>query len=656
MSSIKQHIQHLLQKLNDASYAYYVKDDPILTDGDYDALFHELVKLEVKYPELKRLDSPTQRVGVPPSGKLSPITHRTPMLSLGNLFCSEDVEAYVTTLGKLLDRDPASLVFCCEPKWDGLAVSLFYQNGKLVRGATRGDGTTGEDVTANVRTIRSIPLDLIGPHPDVLEVRGEVVITHRQFQHLNEHAAAVGRKLYANPRNAAAGSLRLLDSRETATRGLSFIPYQVITPDNASHHSHQHLVSSLAVMGFRPHYLNQTVTGPNAVIDYCKHMQEQRDQLPIDIDGVVIKLDRFDQQEMVGFISRSPRWAVAFKFVARESTTTLIGVDFQVGRTGAITPVARLTPVGLGGTMVSNATLHNVDVIHQLGVRIGDRVVVCRAGDVIPQIVRVQASGEGPEIVIPESCPVCRAPIERPLGEVIARCTGGITCQAQLTEGLKHFVGRKAFDIDGLGSRLIALLVRNELVTTPADLFTLTARDLHQLPGMGNISVRNLLASIVDAKEVTLARFIFSLGINGVGEVTARRLVDHYPTWDALTQASHDDLQSIDAVGPTIAESIRYWISSPDHGQLVDALFAAGVTIIEPPVSTVVQDLVGQVWVVTGTFVGISRDTIKNQLRERGAVVTDTVTQRTTHLLAGERAGSKLTRAQELGVVIRDKL
>ena len=658
--AIRDEAARLRAELDDANYRYYVLDEPRLTDADYDRRLRRLQELEEAYPELATPDSPTQRVGAAPAAGFPEIQHAVPMLSLDNAFNEEELTAFVKRVADRLETDGEGLAFCCEPKFDGAAVSLVYENGVLASGATRGDGRTGEGITSNLRTLRSIPLRLRGKaYPDLLEVRGEVVMSHAGFETLNDKAREEGGKVFANPRNAAAGSLRQLDPRITATRPLEFSAYQVarIEPDQGDA-AHSALMAHLGDLGFRTSSELEVVTGAAGLIDYCRRLGERRDDLGYDIDGVVIKVDDLRLQRELGFVARAPRWAIAFKFPAQEQTTRLNDVEFQVGRTGAITPVARLEPVSVAGVTVSNATLHNADEIDRLGVMIGDTVAIRRAGDVIPQVVRVleeERPADARAIVFPSRCPVCDSEIERIEGEVVSRCSGGLYCPAQRKEALKHFASRRALDIDGLGEKLIDQLVERDWVTTPADLFRLEAERLADLPRMARKSSENLVAALDKAKQTTLPRFIYALGIREVGEATAANLARHFGTLEALMGAEVEDLEAVDDVGPVVAAHVHTFFCQPHNRETIDDLRALGVTWAEEAVGERPQPLAGQTWVLTGTLESMTRDEGKVRLQALGAKVAGSVSKKTAAVVAGPGAGSKLEKAMQLGVEVLDE-
>ncbi|MCD1651488.1 NAD-dependent DNA ligase LigA [Halomonas meridiana] len=658
--TLLEEISQLRADLDDANYRYYVLDEPTLTDADYDRKLQRLKQLEGEHPELISPDSPTQRVGAAPAEGFPEVAHAIPMLSLDNAFSRDDIVAFAERVAERLECQSEEIEFSCEPKLDGAAVSLVYEQGVLVSGATRGDGRTGEGITSNLRTLRSVPLKLMGKSvPELLEVRGEVIMRHSGFEALNERAREEGSKVFANPRNAAAGSLRQLDPRITATRPLEFHAYQAarLEPDLGDA-THSALMARLSTLGFRTSAELTTMYGPGAVADYCEQLGAKRDQLGYDIDGVVIKVNDLRHQRELGFVARAPRWAVAFKFPAQEEVTTLNDVEFQVGRTGAITPVARLAPVTVAGVTVSNATLHNADEITRLGVMIGDTVAIRRAGDVIPQVVRVDEEkrpADARAITFPDHCPVCGSDIERLEGEAVARCSGGLYCAAQRKEALKHFASRKALDIDGLGEKLIEQLVDQEWVKTPADLFHLSVEQLKSLPRMGEKSATNLVNALEKAKQTTLARFIYALGIREVGEATAANVANHFGTLQALQDADQAALEAVNDVGPIVAKHIHTFFRQPHNLETLQALIEAGITWQESEVTQGPTPLEGQTWVLTGAMESMTRDEGKARLQALGAKVAGSVSKKTTCLVAGEAAGSKLTKAEQLGVEVIDE-
>lgn len=657
-------ITQLRAALDEANYRYYVLDEPTLTDADYDRKFQRLQQLEAEHPELVTPDSPTQRVGAAPADGFPSVAHAIPMLSLDNAFSRDDILAFAERVAERLECTADGLEFTCEPKLDGAAVSLVYEQGMLVSGATRGDGRTGEGITSNLRTLRSVPLKLMGKNvPALLEVRGEVIMRHAGFEALNERAREEGSKVFANPRNAAAGSLRQLDPRITAKRPLEFHAYQVARIDMANLDdsvipTHSRQMERLKDWGFRASSELKVVKGPQAVADYCEQLGEKRDGLGFDIDGVVIKVNDLRHQRELGFVARAPRWAVAFKYPAQEEVTTLNDVEFQVGRTGAITPVARLEPVTVAGVTVSNATLHNADEIKRLDVMIGDTVSIRRAGDVIPQVVSVHTElrpADARAIIFPEHCPVCGSDIERIEGEAVARCSGGLYCAAQRKEALKHFASRKALDIDGLGEKLIVQLVDLGWVETPAALFHLSVEQLQSLPRMGEKSATNLVNALETAKSTTLARFIYALGIREVGEATAANLANHFGTLEAIQAAELEALEAVNDVGPIVAAHVHTFFRQPHNQETIAALIDAGITWQEAEVTQGPTPLEGQTWVLTGSLESMTRDEGKARLQALGAKVAGSVSKKTTCLVAGEAAGSKLTKAEQMGVEVVDE-
>ncbi|WP_110692551.1 NAD-dependent DNA ligase LigA [Salinicola halophyticus] len=658
--AVRKRADALRQQLDDANYHYYVEDQPQIPDVEYDKLLRELQSLETEHPELVTPDSPTQRIGARPADRFHEVTHAVPMLSLDNAFSEEELAAFVKRVADKLESDGETLKFCCEPKLDGLAVSLVYENGQLVQGATRGDGRTGEDVTMNLRTLHSIPLKLRGKSvPSLIEVRGEVYMRHSGFEAMNERARENGDKVFANPRNAAAGSLRQLDSSIAAKRPLEFCAYQVARlegDDDAQ--SHSDYLKRLRELGFRTSPLLDVVEGASGVVEFCHTLGERREGLDYDIDGAVLKVDSLRDQRELGFVSRAPRWAIAYKYPAQEQTTTLNDVTFQVGRVGTLTPVAKLEPVQVAGVTVSNATLHNMDEVERLGVRIGDTVIVRRAGDVIPQIVGVVESQRPKEtraIEMPTECPVCGSQIERLEGEVAARCSGGLYCPAQRKEALKHFASRRALDIDGLGEKLIDLLVEREWVKSPADLFRLRAERLAELPRLAEKSANNLVQSLEAAKRTTLARFIYAIGIREVGEATAASLARHFGALQALRDAPLEALTAVDDVGPVVAHHIHTFFQQVHNQETLDDLLAVGVTWEEVEIAERPQPLDGQTWVLTGSLEGMTRDEGKERLQALGAKVAGSVSKKTATVVAGPGAGSKLAKAEELGVEVIDE-
>ncbi len=657
----------LAAQISDYGRRYYAEDAPVVSDAEYDLLFNALVAIEEQYPDLKISDSPTMRVGSAPLEIFESVAHRVPMLSLNNAFDEEELAGFDRRARDLLDeKENEQLRYVCEPKLDGVALSLHYKQGDLVLAVTRGDGSNGENITENARTIRSVPLRLATPEdgkplPDFLEVRGEVVMPLEGFNRYNERASERGEKVFANPRNAAAGSLRQLDSRETALRPLHFFAYSIAQAEGAEiPGNHFDTLQWLSTMGFSVENNVERADSIESCWEYRNRLSKKRDALGYEIDGIVFKLDRFDHQEKVGFVTRAPKWAVAYKFPAEEKSTQLLDVDWQVGRTGAITPVAKLEPVAVGGVTISNATLHNVDEIKRLDIRQGDRVVIKRAGDVIPQVVAVLSSartGKPKPIAVPRSCPVCGSAVERQADEAVIRCMAGFRCGAQLKESIKHFVSRKAMDIDGLGEKIIEQLVDEGLVATVADLFTLELEQLAGLNRLAEKSASNLISSIEQSKKTTLARLLFGLGIREVGESTAMNLQNHFGNLDALQAADLESLLEVDDVGEIVAHNILGFFQNEDNRRVIERLRELGVNWPDLQVSDKPDDLplAGQIWVVTGRLESYSRDQAKDALRGFGAKVAGSVSGKTDVLLAGEAAGSKLAKAQSLGVQVMEE-
>lgn len=656
----RQQIGRLSEQLHHHNYQYYALDNPEITDQEYDRLLRQLQELEALYPDLKSADSPSQRVGVAPLESFSAAEHLQPMLSLDNAFSDEELSEFEQRIRDRLNYT-GDIGFTCEPKLDGVAVSLIYRKGALERGATRGDGRTGEDITANVRTIASIPLRLQEHNiPEVVEVRGEIYMPKVGFERLNEQARAAGEKTFVNPRNAAAGSLRQLDSRITASRPLAIFAYGVgyfegwTVPDK-----HSQVLNQLRQWGFPINNLIETADDISGCFDYYQKVANQRDSLDYDIDGIVYKVDDLELQRRLGFVARAPRWAIARKFPAQEVATTLLDVEFQVGRTGAVTPVARLEPVFVGGVTVSNATLHNKDEIDRLGVCIGDKVIVRRAGDVIPQVVKVvesEKSEDARPIVFPEHCPVCQSPVERAGNEAVMRCSGGLICGAQRKEAIKHYASRKAMDIDGLGDKLVEMLVDKGLISSVEDLYKLDVPQIAALERMAEKSASNLVEAIAKSKETTLPRFLYALGIREVGEATAQALARHFGTLDHLRQASEESLQEVEDVGPVVAHFVAEFFSIEENIATLNALIEAGVHW--PDLASADENeepLKGETWVLTGTLETMGRAEAKDRLISLGAKVAGSVSAKTTVVVAGPGAGSKLTKAQNLGLKILDE-
>ncbi len=657
-----QRVNHLKQQLQDYNHQYYVLDEPTVPDAEYDRLMRELIDLEHQYPELKSIESPSQKVGGQALKAFSQVNHQLPMLSLDNVFSPDEWLAFVKRLtDRLVSFD--ELTFCAEPKLDGLAVSLRYENGILMQAATRGDGQVGENITENVRTIKSIPLKLMSQdYPGIIEVRGEVFMPKASFEQLNAQAKKKGDKAFANPRNAAAGSLRQLDSKITAQRKLAFYAYGIgfvganefnATGQEWLADSHYQRLCQLQDLGLPMSPEVKRITLGQPCEDFYQDILTRRDSLSYEIDGTVFKVDSIALQERLGFVARAPRWATAYKFPAQEELTVLEDVEFQVGRTGAITPVARLQPIFVGGVTVSNATLHNQDEIARLAIKIGDTVIIRRAGDVIPQIVSVvvdKRPASAQDIVFPEQCPICHSAVMKAEGEAVLRCTGGLVCDAQRKEAIKHFSSRKAHDIDGLGDKLVEQLVDENLVNTPVDLFKLTEIDISTMPRMGKKSALNLLHSLEKAKQTTLAKFIYALGIREVGETTAANLAQHFLTLPAIASADQESLQQVNDVGIIVAENIVKFFAQQDNLMIVEALqqVMTWPDIIVKSLDD--QPLAGQTFVLTGTLSQLGRSEAKTLLQGLGAKVSGSISAKTHYLVAGEKAGSKLTKAQDLGV------
>ncbi len=653
-------LESLKRQLNYHGHRYYVLDDPEIPDAEYDRLFHELKSIEDTYPELLSDDSPTQRVGAAPINEFTSVTHEAPMLSLGNVFSPEEFKAFDERVKERLKTDDI-IEYACEPKYDGIAVSLLYKNGTLVRGATRGDGETGEDITKNVRTIGSIPMRLMGSSfPEMLEVRGEIYMPHKGFNALNQKAMDAGEKTFANPRNAAAGSLRQKDSGVTATRPLVMCAYSVGWHENGYLPStHLDILSKLSDWGFFVSAYREDAMGVDACLEYYEDLSNKRDGLPFDIDGIVYKVNDLAQQETLGFVSRAPRWAIAYKFPAQEEMTVLNEVKFQVGRTGAITPVAKVEPVFVGGVTVSNITLHNRDEIERLGVKVHDTVIVRRAGDVIPQVVSVVESKRPDSAVaieFPSECPVCHSPVHTKEGEVVSRCSGGIVCEAQRKEAIKHFASRNAMDIEGLGDKIVEQLVDEGIIHSIADLFSLQKDTLTKLERMGEKSASNLLEAIEESKNTTLARFLFSLGIREVGQTTARNLAQAFGSLDALRNASDEGLQAVDDIGPVAASYVVEFFAQSQNAGIVDALVSAGIQWEDVVVPLQEElPLKGKTYVLTGSLETMTREDGKEKLQALGAKVSGSVSAKTDCVVAGPGAGSKLAKAESLGVAVIDE-
>lgn len=663
-AATRKKVESLRSEIRHHNYLYHVLDDPEVADVGYDRLVRELTALEKENPELVTPDSPTQRVGAEPIKAFGTVQHQIPMLSLDNAFSEEELKDFHRRVTDRLDivDDAGELAYSAEPKLDGVAVSLLYEAGYLVRGATRGDGTTGEDITHNVRTIASVPLKLFGDgYPSTLEVRGEVFMPRAGFEKFNELARQKDEKTFVNPRNAAAGSLRQLDPRLTAERPLDMYVYSVGQVEGGSlPDRHSAILDQLREWGFKICPERKVVKGIRGCLDFYEDLGKRRDLLSYDIDGVVYKVDRLDYQQQLGFISRASRWAIAHKFPAQEETTVVRDIEFQVGRTGAVTPVARLEPVFVGGVTVSNATLHNMDELYRKDVRVGDTVIVRRAGDVIPEVVRVikkKGARRKPKVKTPTKCPVCKSKVVRIDDEAVARCTGGLYCEAQRSEALKHFVSRRALDIEGLGSKLIEQLVAMGRIKTPADIFRLEKDELVEMERMGEKSADNLLKSIETSKQTTLSRFLYGLGIREVGEATANALASHYGKLEAIMSASEEDLQTVPDVGPVVASRMQAFFSESHNLDVIRSLKGSGVRWTESEPALIAKDgpLTGKTFVLTGTLAGMTRDEAKDRIQAAGGKVTGTVSKKTDFVVYGDNPGSKLTKAQKLAVETIDQ-
>jgi len=667
-SAAHRRIAALRREISQHDYRYYVLDEPAVPDAEYDRLMRELRQLESAHPALITADSPTQRVSGQVAAGFAEVRHGVPMLSLDNAFSEADIEAFDRRVRTRLKEDSAALEYCAEPKLDGLAVSLAYVRGALTLAATRGDGTTGEDITANVRTIRAVPLALRPPVPERVEVRGEVFMPLAGFERMNSAAAAAGEKVFANPRNAAAGSLRQLDAGVTAKRPLDVFFYAAgeWQGDPAPPPSQSALIEQLQAWGLRTCPEISVVRGVAGCLDYYRSIGARRSELPYQIDGVVYKVNLRREQERLGFVSRAPRWAIAHKFPADEALTVVRGIEFQVGRTGVLTPVARLEPVAVAGVMVSNATLHNMDEVARKDVRQGDTVVVRRAGDVIPEIVRVlpERRPKGwdeqhpPRPELPAKCPVCGSQVVRVEGEAAARCTGAFVCAAQRKESLRHFASRRALDIEGLGDKLIEQMVDHDMLHGPSDIFALSAATLVKLERMGEKSAANLVAAIEHSRNTTLPRLLLGLGIPGVGESTAKSLADHFGALERLQAATRAQIEEVADVGPVIAADVQAFFADKRHAEEIRKLRKHGVSWPEGPPAAVRtpadSPLAGVIVVLTGTLTAMTREEASERLAALGAKVSGSVSKKTSYVVAGSDAGSKLTRARQLGIAVLD--
>lgn len=654
----KKRAEELRQALTDYNYRYYVLDDPEVPDSEYDRLFRELQEIEQAHPALVTADSPTRRVGSGAETLFESVSHRIPMLSLDNAFSDDELKDFDRRIRDRLKSDD-TIEYVCEPKLDGLAVSLHYDDGILTRAATRGDGYTGEDITANIRTIASVPLRLRGQKvPGLVEVRGEVYMPKSGFEKLNQTLAEKGEKTFVNPRNAAAGSLRQKKPRVTARRPLEMCAYSVALEDESTMPpTHWEGLQRVKSWGFRTNPEMRLVSGVEACLEAYRDLLNKRNELPYEIDGIVFKVNSLALQQELGFVSRAPRWAIAQKFPAREELTVIEDVEFQVGRTGAITPVARLKPVFVGGVTVSNATLHNMDEIRRLDVRIGDTVFVRRAGDVIPQVVKVlpeQRPDNARTVNLPPDCPVCHSDIVQLEGEAVARCSAGLYCPAQRKEAIRHYASRKAMDIEGLGDKWIDILVDRELVTTIADLYLLKKSDLTGLERMGDKSAANLINAIDQSRNPVLWKFLYALGIREVGEATAKAIASHFGSLEAISHADEETLQTVPDVGPIVAGHIRSFFRQSHNIDTLEALKQAGVQWQQEEITAREKPLRGETWVLTGTLSTMTRDEAKACLESLGAKVAGSVSAKTSCVVAGDSAGSKLAKAEKLGVPVMD--
>ena len=650
-------VNELRELINQNNYQYYVKDEPVIPDAEYDRLMQELIAIENEFPELIINASPTQRVGVAPLDSFPEIKHEAPMLSLGNAFDEDEMTAFDRRIREKLEVD--NIEYVAETKLDGLAISILYEDGQFIRAATRGDGTTGEDVTLNVKTIKSIPLTLLDEkYPKRIEIRGEVFMTDDGFKELNDKQKEKGEKLFVNPRNAAAGSLRQLDSRITSQRHLSFFAYGVgIVEGGMMPESHAELLSRLKTWGVPVSPETKVMVKLAACFEYYKSIASRRSSLGYDIDGVVFKVNRLDQQDIMGTVSRAPRWAIAYKFPPEEELTEILDIEIQVGRTGALTPVARLKPVFVGGVTVTNATLHNEDELKRKDVRIGDTVIVRRAGDVIPEVLKVvmeRRLKNTKMFKMPSNCPICGSDVEREEGEAVIRCSGGLYCSAQQIQAIIHFASRRAMNIDGLGDKLIEQLVEKKLICNVSDLYTLTQEQLAELERMAEKSATNIIAALNNSKETTLDRFLYALGIREVGDATARSLANHFGNLSAIQSASQDTLEKVDDVGPIVARHIVTFFLQSHNREVIKDLLKAGIHWPDIKIRTE-QPLKGKTFVITGTLETMKRDEAKQRLMELGAKVSGSVSKKTDYVIAGSEPGSKAEKARKLDVEILDE-
>jgi DNA ligase (NAD+) len=650
--TVEQKARKLRETIERHNRLYYLEDAPQITDAEYDALFRELQQLEEQHPKLRSADSPTQRVGGAPLAEFAEVRHRAPMLSINNAFAEEDVRAFDKRVREAVGVE--TVEYAAEPKFDGLAISLSYRGGLFAQGATRGDGTTGEDVTPNLRTIGSIPLKIATKED--LEVRGEVLMYRRDFDALNERQRAAGQKEYVNPRNAAAGAVRQLDSRITASRRLRFFAYALVSESAAGTHSKA--LDRLAKLGFPVCKERDTVSGVEGLLGYYARIGTQREKLPYAIDGVVYKVNRLDWQERLGYVSRAPRFALAHKYPAEEQSTEVLAIEVQVGRTGALTPVAKLKPVFVGGVTVSNATLHNEDELKRKDVRVGDTVIVRRAGDVIPEVVSVRIEmrpSNATAFQFPSECPICHSAVVKSEEEAVARCSGGLFCPAQRKQALLHFASRRAMDIEGLGERLVDQLVDKGLVHTPADLYKLSLKDLSDLERMAEKSAANLLEALDRSRKTTLERFIYALGIRNVGESTAGDFARHFGDLKPLLEASEEALLQVPDVGPVVARSVRQFLDEEHNRGVIEALLQAGVSWPKSEPAPRRHDGATRTFVLTGTLSGMSRDEARAAIEAKGHKVSGSVSKKTDYVVAGEDAGSKLDKARALGIPILEE-
>lgn len=666
---LKEALERLKQRISELNYAYYVLDNPLASDAEYDALYQELLSIEASHPEWITEDSPSQRIGDAPLSEFQSVAHAKPMFSLENAFSDSDMERFVQRIRDRLNEKETteSIEFVAEPKMDGLAINIRYEKGVLVQATTRGDGVVGEDVTHNIRTIKAIPLKLYaktGELPQILEVRGEIFMAKSAFDRLNEAQRNKQAKTFANPRNAAAGSLRQLDPKVTANRELSLFLYGwgEVSGDWVFPDRYDRTLAQFADWGLPTSPFAQTLNTVQDLQDYYSHIEKMRNDLPYEIDGIVYKVNQIALHEKLGFTAKAPRWAIARKFPAQEVWTDLLGIDIQVGRTGALTPVARLKPVEVGGVTVSNATLHNQDEIDRKDIRIGDKVIVRRAGDVIPEVVAPiieQRNELLPKFQMPEECPICGSEVVKEADKAVYRCTGGLFCPAQAKRALQHFVSRKAMDIQGLGDKLIDQLSEKGLVKHPNDFYCLSVESVAALERMAQKSARNVIAAIEASKQTTLARFIYALGIPEVGEVTAKNLAKHYRTLEAIESASVESLLKVDDIGEVVAEHIQTFFAQPHNREVIEKLLASGIfwEEEEQQISEVSSDhpFNGKTVVLTGTLQVTTRSEAKKMLEQKGAKVTGSVSKSTDYLIAGEKAGSKLAKAETLGVQIMNE-